>query len=119
MEDKLGAILNNPQLMQQIMNMAQSLGQTSANPVPPKQEEAPTPPPPSSPSVDPALIGKMMSFARQSNIDHNQKALLCALKPYLTAQRLQKLEKAMHAARLANTATNLLQSGAIPFLSGR
>ena len=118
MEDKLGAVLNNPQLMQQIMNMAQSLGQTAANPAPPKQEEVP-PPSPSGSNIDPALIGKIMNFANQSNIDRNQKALLCALEPYLTAQRLQKLEKAMHAAKLASTATNLLQSGAIPFLSGR
>lgn len=118
MEEKLGSILNNPQLMQQIMNMAQSLGQTSANIPPPKQEPT-SQPPPAPTNIDPALIGKIMNFANQSNIDRNQKALLCALEPYLSAQRLQKLEKAMHAAKLASTATNLLQSGAIPFLSGR
>ena len=35
MEEKLGAVLNNPQLMQQIMAMAQSLG----------AEKPPEPPP--------------------------------------------------------------------------
>ena len=35
MEDKIGSILNNPQLMQQIMSMAQSLGQSQST----KQEE--------------------------------------------------------------------------------
>lgn len=116
MEDKLGAILGNPQLMQQIMNMAQSLGQQS--PPPPKQEPVPQEQP-SLPEIDPAMIGKMMSLAGKTNIDRNQKALLRALEPYLTKERLQKLEKAMRAARLAGTASDLLQSGAIPFLSGR
>ena len=40
MEDKLGAILNNPQLMVQIMSMAQSLGQNQPSP-PPKEDPAP------------------------------------------------------------------------------
>ena len=112
MEDKLSAILGNPQLMQQIMSMAQSLGQSAPEP-PPKQE-----PNPIMPEIDPAMIGKFMSLAGKSNIDRNQKALLCALEPYLTQHRLQKLEKAMRAARLAGAASTLLPNG-IPFLSGR
>lgn len=116
MEDKLGAILGNPQLMQQIMNMAQSLGQSP--PPPPKQEPTPQEMP-SMPDTDPAMIGKIMNLAGKTNIDRNQKALLCALEPYLSSFRLQKLEKAMRAARLAGAASGLLQSGAIPFLSGR
>lgn len=115
MEDKLGAILGNPQLMQQIMNMAQSLNQS---PPPPKQEPEPQAPP-SMPDIDPAMIGSMMQLAGKTNIDQNQKALLSALAPYLTKGRLQKLEKAMRAARLAGTASNLLKNGSIPFLSGR
>lgn len=117
MEGKLSAILGNPQLMQQIMNMAQSLGQQSP-PSPPKQEPV-AQPSPHMPDMDPALIGKILNLVGKSNIDSNQKALLCALGPYLSGQRIQKLEKAMRAARLAGAATTLLQSGAIPFFSGR
>ena len=112
MEDKLGAILGNPQIMQQIMSMAQSLGQSPPEP-PPAQDPSPT-----MPDIDPAMISKFMSLAGQTNIDPNQKALLSALQPYLTQQRLQKLEKAMRAARLAGAASSLLPNG-IPFLSGR
>lgn len=115
MEEKLGAILSNPQLMQQIMNMAQSLGQS---PPEPKPEPAPQPAQ-SLPDIDPAMIGKIMSLAGKSNIDRNQKALLCALEPYLSGPRLQKLEKAMRAARLAGAVSAILPSGSIPFLSGR
>ena len=115
MEDKLGAIIGNPQLMQQIMNMAQSLGQSSAEPAPPPKQEMPS----AIPDIDPVMIGKIMSLAGKTNIDRNQKALLCALDPYLSKSRLQKLEKAMRAAKLAGAASTLMQSGAIPFLSGR
>ena len=113
LEEKLGAILSNPQLMQQIMGMAQSLQQSV-----PKQDPAPEPVS-SMPDVDPALIGKIMSIAGKTGIDANQKNLLCALEPYLTRQRIQKLEKAMRAAKLADAASVILGSGNIPFLSGR
>ena len=116
MEDKLGAILNNPQLMQQIMSMAQSLGESPPTQPPPVQEP-PSPPP--VPDIDPALIAKIMSLAGKTGIDRNQQALLCALKPYLTEMRLKKLEKAMKAARLAGAASTFLPKGTIPFLSGR
>lgn len=115
MEDKLNAILGNPQLMQQIMSMAQSLGQQAPEP-PPRQKEEPSP---AMLDIDPAMIGKFMNLLGTTNIDRNQKALLCALEPYLTQQRLRKLEKAMRAARLAGAATALLPNGSIPFLSGR
>ena len=100
MEEKLGAILGNPQLMQQIMNMANSLGQPSPEPVQTKQK-----PQASFPDIDPAMIEKIMQIAGKTNIDRNQKALLCALEPYLSNVRLQKLEKAMRAAKLAGMAS--------------
>ena len=118
MEDKLGALLANPQLMQQIMSMAQSLGQSSPAPPPPPKSE-PAPAQPAMPNMDPAMIGKIMSIAGSSSIDRNQKALLCALEPYLSQGRLVKLEKAMRAARLAGAVSTLLPNGAIPFLTGR
>ena len=118
MDDKLSAILGNPQLLQQIMSMAQSLNQSAPEtPPPPKQE--PPQAPPSAPDIDPAMIGKLMRMAGQSNIDRNQKALLQALEPYLSGARLQKLEKAMRAARMAGTLSSILPGGTIPFFSGR
>jgi hypothetical protein len=115
LEDKIGAVLGNPQLMQQIMSMAQALGQSPPEPPPPPKQEAP----PIVPDIDPIMIGKLMNILGKSNIDNHQKALLCALEPYLTQPRLHKLEKAMRAARLAGAAASLLPRGSIPFLSGR
>ena len=111
MEEKLGAILGNPQMMQQIMSMASSLSAQDAPP--PKQPE------PQLPDFDPALLQKVMGLAGQMGVDRNQKALLCAMEPYLSKERLTKLEKAMRAAKLANLASTALNSGALSFLTGR
>ena len=112
MEEKLGAILSNPQLMQQIMSMAGSLSASQP------EQAAPTPAN-QMPDFDPAVIQKLMSLAGNMNVNDNQRALLHALRPYLTEGRIQKLEKAMRAAKLANAASAALSSGALSFLTGR
>lgn len=99
LEDKLGAILGNPDMMQTIMSMARSLG--TAAPSPPQEPQP-------SPDLDPAMLQKIMNFARQTGIDPNQKNLLNALGPYLSRDRVNKLEKAMRAAKLARLATSAL-----------
>ena len=100
MDDKLGAVLNNPAIMQQIMSMAQSLGQQSS---PPQPEPATGP--------DPAMLQNIMQLSTQTGIDPNQQNLLTALNPYLPQPRLQKLEKAMRAAKLARVASTFLSQG--------
>lgn len=114
LEETLGNVLNNPQLMQQIMSMAQSLGQSQEKSVQgPVKEELPFP------DINPAALQQIMKIAGQTGIDRNQKALLSALRPYLTAQRITKLEKAMRAAKLTGAALTALNSGALSFLTGR
>ena len=110
MENRLNAVLGNPAMMQKIMSMAQSLQGES----PPKE-----PPPPQLPfeGVDINMIQKIASFMGQNNIDSNQKNLLTALTPYLTGDRVSRLEKAMRAAKLANVATSFLGSSGL--FSGR
>lgn len=109
MEEKLGAILNNPQLMQQIMAMAQSLGQQTP------QKEAPPP----QPAMDPKLLGQLSQIARQSNTSNEEQALLQALGPYLQSDRIRKLERAMRAAKMARFASGFLNAGGLQLLTGR
>ena len=99
MESKLGAILGNPALMQQIMAMAQNLGQAA-----PAQET----PPENPPEVDFTAIQKLAGLTSGSKLSPDQKALLRALRPYLSHGRIDRLERAMQAAKLAGTATALL-----------
>ena len=104
MEDKISAILNNPQLMQQIMSMAQSLGQSQQ----PRQEEPSEASVPPFSGIDPAAIQKIASLTQQSGIDSNQQALLQALSPYLSQDRVSRLERAMRAAKIARHASSFL-----------
>ena len=114
LEDKLNAVLSNPQLMQQIMSMAQSIGNTES----PKQE-VPQPELPALAQIDPAMLHKIMGIVGQTGIDNNQRALLSALRPYLTCYRLGKLEKAMRTAKLASLASTFLGNGGLSILTGR
>ena len=116
MEDKISSILGNPEMMQKIIAMAQSLG-TSQEPAP--QAAPPPPPAPNMPPIDINAIQGIASLLGQSNIDKNQRALLNALTPYLSRERIIKLENAMRAAKLAGFASVALQQQGLPFLSGR
>lgn len=108
MEQKLNSILGNPEMMGRIMSLAQSLGQQKQEP------PEPSPPPKSSiPNIDPAMLQKIAGLMQSSGIDRNQQALLKALKPYLSQDRLTKLEKAMRAARVANYATTAFGSSGL------
>lgn len=126
MEEKLGSILNNPQMMQQIMALAQSLNQSNASapapapvprqePIPQKQESQANP----LANLDLSAIQKLSGLARQSGIDQQQQALLKALSPYLSRDKVTKLEKAMRAAKMAKLASAFLNAGGLQILSGR
>ena len=112
MEQKLGAVLGNPELMKKIMAMAQSLGQPAQQPSQPPESSP-------APGIDIAMLQRLSGLARRSGIDSQQRALLAALKPYLSSERVSKLEKAMRAAKLARLASSVLGSGAIQLPSGR
>lgn len=118
LEEKLGAILSNPQMMQQIMAMAQAMGAGQ-----PQKEEPPKPkapdPSPALPDLDPRMLQSLASIASKGGVDQNQTALLHALSPYLSQERIIKLERAMQAARMAGAASMFLNSGGLTFLSGR
>lgn len=108
MEEKLNAVLSNPKMMQQIMSMAQSMGNQSQ----PKYD-SPQPKNDSIPDIDIGMLQKLSGFARQGSIDKDQQSLLKALGPYLSRERIGKLEKAMRAAKIARMATAFIGSGAL------
>ncbi|MBE6943933.1 MAG: hypothetical protein E7453_06690 [Ruminococcaceae bacterium] len=106
LEEQLNAVLSNPQMMQQIMAMAQNFS-------PPPQESPPPPAPPpqqeANPLVfDPAMLQKLSGLMGSGGVDKNQQHLLRALGPYISQSRVAKLEKAMQAAKMARLATKLL-----------
>ena len=104
LEEKLGAMLSNPQLMQQISSLVQAMGQPS--------QPAPSPPPmpePSPPEPDFSQLQGLASLLQNNRTDANQQALLTALSPYLSPWRVGKLERAMRASKMAGLASVLLR----------
>lgn len=113
LEEKLNALLSNPQLMEQIAALAQNMGQTSPEPSRPEEPSFPMP------SMDPQQIQSIVQAVSQSGVDQNQRALLHALSPYLSSARIRKLERAMRASRMAGAASSFLNSGGLQLLTGR
>lgn len=105
-EGKLNSILSDPQMMSQIMSLAQKLGQNEPTSPPP-----PPPPENDGPSMDVEAIARLAGAAGKMGVDNDQRALLRALGPYISSERIGKLEKAMRAAKLASFATTMLSSG--------
>ena len=107
MQSQMNAILGNPDMMQKIMEMAKSLSPTQAD-----VQAAATPPPQNNdfslPDIDLSMVQKLSGIVGQTGIDQNQRSLLSALRPYLSHDRISKLEKAMRAAKLATLASSFL-----------
>ena len=127
-DDKLNSLLSNPDAMSQIMQLAQSLSgdtqQQSAAPPPPQ-------PPPHPPSggqtgtqnpfsgdlfsalgggMDPKLMLKLLPLIQElgGQKDSHARQLLLALRPYLREERQEKVERALHLARLVHIGKKFL-----------
>lgn len=103
LESKIGAIMNNPDMMEKLMAMAQNLSGPKEEP----QQQQPAP------QIDMAMVQRLSGLAGQAGIDKNQQSLLSALSPYLSRQRIEKLQKAMRAAKMAKLASGFF--GSNPF----
>jgi hypothetical protein len=122
-EDKLNAILGNPEAMGQIVNIAKALtadggdsapSKPASNPidaqyVPVEGESAQTStqdtaanPLAALGELDPRLIQTAMRlFSEYSASDDRKTTLLAALKPFLKEERLAKMDKAVQIAKLS------------------
>lgn len=112
LEDKINAILSNPEMMKSILSMAQSFGAAPSqeSPQPKKEEGLP---------FDPAMLQKLSSLSAKGSISQQQRGLLQALSPYLSNRRLQKLEQAMRAAGVARFAISAVSGASSQSSSGR
>ncbi len=106
-EDKLNAILSNPDLMGQIMSMAGSMNQ---------QQSSPPPPPPQNPGFgsmpfDPGAMAGMMQMLKATQLEPKQRNLIQALRGFVPDDRLIRLEKAMQASLIARFASSAMNQG--------
>ena len=130
-DDKLNALLSNPDSMAQIMQLAQSLsGQSDAGGQAPPQSSPPPPQPPQPPlqppsggsaadllsslsgGLDPKLLARLLPVLQELSRpeDHDACQLLHALRPYLRQDRQGKVERAIQLARLIHIGQKFLSS---------
>lgn len=99
--DKLSEILNDPDGMAKIQSMAQSLlGDGAAT-----KTAAPA-----LPMVDGAALGTILSALRDSGNDDRSRLLL-ALRPHLSEERRERVDKAVRLLRLWSVVPLLKDSG--------
>ena len=127
-DEKLNALLSDPNSMAQIMQLAQSLS-SGSGPAPPPQPDPPrhTPPPPDPPrqppppaggdplsgllgGVDPKLLVRLLPILQElgRDSDSNARQLLTALRPYLRPERQERVERALQLARLIHLGKQFL-----------
>lgn len=130
-EEKLNAILSNPDAMSQVMNLAQSLnlGGGGEDPSPQGEKDAGPPPADRSPDggpgpgdlgglgnllgqIDPAVLQRLLPLAGElmgSGGENDERMqLLYALRPFLKPERRDKVERAAKTARLIHVGKKLL-----------
>lgn len=117
LEEKLSSILSDPETMQKLITMAQSL--SAAAPAAPAEPNKQGHGALELPQLDLGMVQKLSGLMGQGGIDSEQKNLLQALRPYLSRQRLQKLEHAMQAAKMARLAATVLGQQGLKFPSAR
>ena len=102
LEERLNSILSDPEQMARINSLAQSLMGGGAGDAPPPSSgagEAPA----GTGVPDGALLGKLGGLLGRSG-DPDKRALLEAMKPYLSEKRRGKLGRAMKLTRMAKLA---------------
>ena len=114
LERALRAVLEDPAQMRELRELAGSLGLSA----PQQTSEATAAPPPPPPEPAPAFVPHQQTLPEPASallrqagkMDKKQEALLLALKPFLRADRQEKIDRALHAARLAGLASLALKS---------
>ena len=117
-EEKLNAILSDPEAMSQVMNLAQSLNLGGSGGEDAPQEDSPQPEPQNGEEgfnlgdmtdlgnilgqIDPNMIQKVLPLVKELTGGQNDERmqLLYALRPFLKPERRDKVEQAARTAKL-------------------
>ena len=123
-EDKLNAILSNPDAMAQVMGLAQSLSGSNVFGGGQQAEKEPKEGPVSSggsssvgltdllSQIDPKMVERLLPLIGElgRDISDERMQLLFALRPFLKPERRDKVERAVKAAKLIRVGKKFLTS---------
>lgn len=95
-QDKINQILSNPEALKQVQSLGEQLGLTpAAQPKPPAPEPVAMPQSNSIPNAEMLnALTKVAPLMNSMKKDDNATRLLHALRPFLSIDRQQKLDKA-------------------------
>ncbi len=106
-EDRVNSILNDPAQMEKITNLAKSLmgGQPGDNDQEEAKESGGQSSAPSDDVFDAATLGRISRLINAGKKeDSRQRALLEAMRPYLSEKRRDKMDRALRIAKVAKIA---------------
>ncbi len=106
---KITEMLQNPDSVEQIKAMADSLFNKSGEETPPKQEA-----PSSFSDIDIGSMMKVASLLKNSACD-NRSNLLLALKPHLSDERKPRVDKAIKILKLVSLIPVFREQGILNF----
>ena len=110
MNDMLGSVLGDPESLQQIKELADLLksetegGSEGQQPAQNSSEN-------SSGGFDPAMLMGLMGAVTAAGNDDKNRALILALKPYLSSERQAKADKAVKLLKMYAVFSELKKSG--------
>ena len=110
MNEMLNSVLGDPESLQQIKELADLLnsetgGGTETEPPAQKSSED------SSGGFDPAMLMGLMGAVSAAGSDDKNRALILALKPYLSSERQAKADKAVKLLKMYAVFSELKKSG--------
>ena len=117
LEDKLNALLSDPNSMAQVMQLAQQLSGTFGGDTQSASAPPPPPPPPTTSAsdtslfggLDPKIIGRFMPLLQEyGRTNSNTTQLLSALRPFMKPEKQDKIERAAKLARLIHLGKKFL-----------
>ena len=97
LEDRLGSILQSPEKMAQIMQLAKTFSAGSEN-------KTPDAPPQAQDTIDPRMMAALMKLMRELSAPDSSAEVLRAVEPYLCKDRRERVERAIRIARIAKLA---------------
>ena len=105
LQSKISAIFSSPESMEQIRSLAQSLAGSSDiqnhSPSTEHYEDA-------LPLIDPRIMQIMTKAMSEFSKPSEASALLGALRPYLSPERMSKVDNAINIAKIAKIAKTII-----------
>lgn len=111
MNDMLGSVLGDPESLQQIKELADLLKSETEGGSETEQPAQNSSSEDSSGGFDPAMLMGLMGAVSAAGNDDKNRALILALKPYLSSERQAKADKAVKLLKMYAVFSELKKSG--------